>query len=90
MGTSIDDFKSTVMKHDSLALPNRFNVIFTPPKMSLLNLNIGNLMANAVTGGLKARNFINDISFGLNCDVHKNKHKHICGIYNIRWFEIEK
>lgn len=60
MGTSIDDFKSTVMKHDSLALPNRFNVIFTPPKMSLLNLNVGNLMANAVSGGLKARNFIND------------------------------
>tara|TARA_B100000945_G_C20399815_1_gene606725 strand:+ start:1540 stop:1962 length:423 start_codon:yes stop_codon:yes gene_type:complete len=37
-----------------------------------------------------ARNFINGISFGLNCAEDINKHKHICGIYNIRWFEIEK
>ena len=42
--SSIDNLKATISKKGGLAKANRFNVIFTPPKMSLLNLNnIGNV-----------------------------------------------
>ena len=40
---NIDDLKSTVAKKGGLAPANRFNVIFTPPSQSLLNLNVENI-----------------------------------------------
>ena len=57
---SIDTFKSNVMSHSGLAQPNRFNVIFTPPKMSLINLDPTNLIANALGGNLSLKDLIND------------------------------
>jgi len=35
---TIEDLKATISKKGGLARSNRFNVIFTPPKQSLLNL----------------------------------------------------
>ena len=61
MANSIDDLKSTIQNHGGLAMQNRFNVIFTPPKLSLVNLNASTLLAGAIsTGGLSIQNFIND------------------------------
>lgn len=61
MANSIDDLKSAIQNHGGLAMQNRFNVIFTPPKLTLANLNASTLIAGAVaTGGLSIKNFIND------------------------------
>jgi len=57
---SIDTFKSNVMSHGGLAQPNRFNIIFKPPSMSLLNLGPTNLIANALGGNLSLKDLIND------------------------------
>jgi len=57
---SIDTLKSSISNHGGIAHPNRFNVIFTPPKMSLLNKNPANLIGNLASGSLSLRNLIND------------------------------
>ena len=57
---SIDTLKSTISNHGGIAHPNRFNVIFTPPKMSLINKNPANLIGNLASGSLSLRNLIND------------------------------
>ena len=57
---SIDTLKSAISNHGGVAHPNRFNVIFTPPKMSLLNKNPTNLIGNLASGSLSLRNLIND------------------------------
>ena len=57
---SIDTLKSAISNHGGVAHPNRFNVIFTPPKMSLLNKNPANLIGNLASGSLSLRNLIND------------------------------
>ena len=58
--SSIDTFKTNVMRHGGLSKPNRFNVIFTPPTLSLINLDFGNLLANALGGNLSLRDLISD------------------------------
>ena len=60
MASSIDTLKSSISNHGGIAHPNRFNVIFTPPKMSLLNKNPTNLIGNLASGSLSLRNLIND------------------------------
>jgi len=61
MANSIDDLKSTIQKHGGLAMQNRFNVIFTPPKLSLANLDGGTLLSGLIsTGSISIKNFIND------------------------------
>lgn len=61
MANSIDDLKSTIQNHGGLAMQNRFNVIFTPPKLSLININASTILAGAIAGGgLSINNFIND------------------------------
>ena len=61
MANSIDDLKSTIQNHGGLAMQNRFNVIFTPPKLSLVNLNASTLLAGVISGSsLSLKNFIND------------------------------
>ena len=57
---NIDDLKSTVAKKGGLAPANRFNVIFTPPSQSLLNLNVENILGSIISGGFSAGNLIND------------------------------
>ena len=56
--SSIDTFKTNVMRHGGLSQPNRFNMIFTPPKLSLINLDFGNLLANALGGNLTLKDLI--------------------------------
>ena len=51
MANSIDDLKSTIQNHGGLAMQNRFNIIFTPPKLSLINLDASTLLAGLISGG---------------------------------------
>ena len=60
MASSIEDLKSTISKKGGLAPANRFNVIFTPPSQSLLNLNVENILGSIISGGFSAGNLIND------------------------------
>lgn len=61
MSNSIDDFKSSIQNHGGLAMQNRFNIIFTPPKLSLVNLNASTILSGVISGGgLTLNNFIND------------------------------
>ena len=57
---SIERLKTLVSKKGGLAKANRFNVMFTPPTQSLLNLNIQTAISSAVSGNFNPKNFIND------------------------------
>tara|TARA_B100000927_G_scaffold231727_1_gene191757 strand:+ start:8067 stop:8699 length:633 start_codon:yes stop_codon:yes gene_type:complete len=57
---SIDKLKSTISKKGGVAPANRFNVIFTPPSQSLLNLNPESLVGSLVSGNFSLKNLIND------------------------------
>lgn len=57
---TIEDLKATISKKGGLARSNRFNVIFTPPKQSLLNLDPQTIISSAISGNFSARNLIND------------------------------
>ena len=57
---SIDNLKSVVAKKGGLARPNRFNVIFTPPSQSILNLDVGSIIGSIISGNFEADNLIND------------------------------
>lgn len=57
--SNIDNLKSTISKKGGLARSNRFQVIFTPPQVSLLNTNPVSLIGGLLSGG-GAKNLIND------------------------------
>jgi len=57
---SIDKLKATISKKGGLAKQNRFQVFFTPPSASLLNLNAETIISSAISGNFSARNLIND------------------------------
>jgi len=57
---TIEDLKATIAKKGGLARSNRFNVIFTPPTQSLLNLDPQQIISSAISGIFSARNLIND------------------------------
>tara|TARA_Y100000592_G_scaffold38398_1_gene60863 strand:- start:3783 stop:4418 length:636 start_codon:yes stop_codon:yes gene_type:complete len=57
---SIERLKSLVSQKGGLAKANRFNVMFTPPTQSLLNLNFQTAISAAVSGNFSAKNFVND------------------------------
>ena len=57
---SIERLKSLVSKKGGLARANRFNVMFTPPTLSLIDFNLGGAIASAISGNFNAKNFIND------------------------------
>ena len=57
---SIENLKSTISKKGGLAPTNRFNVIFAPPAMSLLNINPQQIIGSLVSGGFNAGNLLND------------------------------
>lgn len=58
---SIDALKSTIGKKGGLAPANRFNVMFTPPSQSLLNLDPEALVGSLVSGnGINPRNLVSD------------------------------
>jgi len=60
MSQTIDDLKATISKHGGMAPGNRFNIIFTPPQVSLFNLNPTNLIGNLVSGSFSVKSLIND------------------------------
>ena len=57
---NIDNLKSTIAKKGGLAPSNRFNVIFAPPAVSLLNLNVENIIGSVISGNFNAGNLLND------------------------------
>ena len=57
---SIDSIKSVISKKGGLAPQNRFQVIFAPPAVSLLNLNPENIVGSIISGGFSIQNLIND------------------------------
>jgi hypothetical protein len=57
---SIERLKSLISKKGGLARANRFNVMFTPPSGTLLNLNLQGAISSAISGNFNAKNFIND------------------------------
>ena len=57
---SIDSIKSVIGKKGGLAPQNRFQVIFAPPAVSLLNLNPENIVGSIISGGFSIQNLIND------------------------------
>lgn len=57
---SIDTIKSVISKKGGLAPQNRFQVIFAPPAVSLLNLNPENIVGSIISGGFSIQNLIND------------------------------
>ena len=58
--SSIDDFKSSIVKHGGLARGNRFAVFVTPPSASLFNLDLENIASNALSGTFNPKNLVND------------------------------
>jgi hypothetical protein len=60
MASSIEDLKASISKHGGLVPANRFNIIFTPPSMSLFNLNPTNLLGSLISGSFSVKSLIND------------------------------
>lgn len=58
--SSIERLKSLISKKGGLAKGNRFNVIFTPPKQTLLNFDLESIISSAISGNFSAKNLIND------------------------------
>lgn len=56
----IDNLKATIAKKGGLAPANRFNVMFAPPDVSLLNLDIQNIIGSVISGNFSVGNLIND------------------------------
>ncbi len=57
--STIDNFKATLSKRGGLAQQNRFQIIFTPPGQSLLNINASTLVG-ALRGKTSVKSLIND------------------------------
>ena len=56
---NIENLKSVIGKKGGIALANRFQVFFTPPKASLINKDPGVLLGTLASGG-SLKNLIND------------------------------
>lgn len=58
---NIDKLKSTIGKRGGIAKANRFKVMFTPPKQSLLNIDPGAIFTSVISGdGINLKSLIND------------------------------
>ena len=57
---SIERIKSLISKKGGLAKANRFNVMFTPPDLTLFNLDLQGLLQKALTDNLNPKNVLND------------------------------
>jgi len=55
-----DKLLSSINKKGGYAESHRFNVIFTPPDASLLNLDLESIITSAISGSFDAKNLIND------------------------------
>lgn len=56
----IENIKNTIFKKGGLSQGNRFNVIFSPPKHSLLNLDPEAIIGSLISGSFNVKNLIND------------------------------
>ena len=60
LGNSIENLKSSIVKHSGVAQENRFAVYMTPPAQTLFNLDLRNIVTSALSGTFNARNLVND------------------------------
>jgi len=60
MPNRLDTIKSIIGKHGGYAPSNRFNVIFTPPTVSLFNLNPTNILGNIINNNFSWKDLISD------------------------------
>jgi len=60
MANTVEDMKAIISKKGGLAKTNRFNVIFTPPSASLLNLDPQAIIGSLIGGRFNVKNLIND------------------------------
>jgi len=59
--TSINKLKSVITSRGGLAKTNRYNVFFTPPSMSLFNINPEAILSNVISGqDVSVSTLIND------------------------------
>ena len=58
--TTIDDFKSTIGKHNGLARQTKFLIFMRPPSQSILNIDLENIAITALSGDFKASSLFND------------------------------
>ncbi len=56
----IENIKNTIFKKGGLSQGNRFNVIFSPPQHSLLNLDPEAILGSLASGSFSVKNLIND------------------------------
>jgi len=57
---NIDALKAGISKHGGMATQNRFQVVFSPPSATLLNLNAPDIIGNIIAGDFDIRNLVND------------------------------
>lgn len=60
MPNRLDTIKSIITKHGGYAPSNRFNVIFTPPTVSLFNLSPTNIIGNIINNNFSWKDLISD------------------------------
>lgn len=60
LGKSINNLKTSLVKHGGVAHENRFTVNFSPPKQTLLNLDLRDIITSALSGTFSFKNLVND------------------------------
>ena len=60
MASSVDDFKSEIVKRNGLARTNRFLIVMTPPSQALIDIDLGQILTSLNTGGFDKNQLIND------------------------------
>jgi len=60
LGNSIENLKSSIVKHGGVAQENRFAVYMTPPEQTLFNLDLNAIITGALSGTFNVRSLIND------------------------------
>lgn len=60
LGNSIENLKSSIVKHGGVAQENRFAVYMTPPNQTLFNIDLSNIITSAISGTFNVRSLIND------------------------------
>tara|TARA_B110000495_G_C23003293_1_gene592356 strand:+ start:541 stop:1329 length:789 start_codon:yes stop_codon:yes gene_type:complete len=57
---TIDGLRGVIGKHGGMAQNNRFNVILTPPKTALLNINKDDIIDNLLSGSFDVKTLLSD------------------------------
>ena len=59
LGKSIDNLKTSLIKHSGVAHENRFSVNFAPPDQTLFNLDLRNIITSFVSKTFKPKSLLN-------------------------------